>query len=192
VLILIRRLGSREFVESMVVRLFWLGEIGPDLFPGFFQVDLAPYILKFLRRDGSTCLRVYGSLMSADGILCTVLLLFASVLPLLQSMETASYVQRAEEHAKKIAKHDTVIGLVVNFSMDFPTHWQVVLALSMVVFQVCQSLHSCGMLSPEDFEGKLPQHHIDWRSNGWLTLIAWQALGPLLSSLSLELWTYSR
>ena len=168
-------------------RLFWLGEIGPGLFPGFFQVDLAPYISNFLRSDASKCLRVYGSLMSADCILCTVLFWFTWALPSLQVLETMSYVDHAKEHAKKIAESGTVNELVAIFSKDFPTHLQVGLVLSMVVFQVCLSLHTWVMLSPGDFEGKLPQHRIDCRSNGWPMLIARQALGPLLSSISVLL-----
>ena len=42
-----------------MLRLFWLGVIEakhPELSPRFFQVDLAPFILKFLcRRDGACC-----------------------------------------------------------------------------------------------------------------------------------------
>ena len=145
----------------MVARLFWLGESGPDLFPGFFQVDLAPYILNFLRSDESKHLRVYGSLRSADCILCTALLLFASALPLLQSRETASYV---DQHAKhQIAEYGT--ASVFLFRNKLPTHWMFVFVFSMVAFQLCQWLlllerFECGL------EGKLPQHHIDCGSNG--------------------------
>ena len=45
-----------EYVELMVLRLFWLGVIEatrPELCPSFFQVDLAPAILVFLGRDGT-------------------------------------------------------------------------------------------------------------------------------------------
>jgi hypothetical protein len=43
-----------EFVELMILRLFWLGVIEatrPELCPSFFEVDLAPAILVFLGRD---------------------------------------------------------------------------------------------------------------------------------------------
>ena len=43
------------FVELIVFRLFWLGVIEatyPALCPSFFEVDLAPAILRFLFRDG--------------------------------------------------------------------------------------------------------------------------------------------
>lgn len=46
--------GFRDFVKLMVLRLFWLRVIeamSPELCPCFFQVDLAPAILRFLRRD---------------------------------------------------------------------------------------------------------------------------------------------
>ena len=42
----------------MVLRLFWLGVIEakrPELSPRFFQVDLAPPILRFLRRPEGAC-----------------------------------------------------------------------------------------------------------------------------------------
>ena len=42
----------------MVLRLFWLGVIEakrPELSPRFFQVDLAPPILRFLCRPEGAC-----------------------------------------------------------------------------------------------------------------------------------------
>lgn len=54
-----RRLGSGICRADVGVRSFWLGEIGaapPAWCTGFFEVDLAPYILKALRRgDGGCC-----------------------------------------------------------------------------------------------------------------------------------------
>ena len=42
-----------------MLRLFWLGVIEakrPELSPGFFEVDLAPSVLRILRRrDGACC-----------------------------------------------------------------------------------------------------------------------------------------
>ena len=81
--------GFRVFVELMMVRSLLLGVIEskrPELWPGFFEVDLAPYILKLLcRDDGGYC----GELMkSTDCIPCTVLFWFTSALPLLTAMLT--------------------------------------------------------------------------------------------------------
>ena len=45
-----------EFVDLILLRLFWLGVIEatrPELCPSFFQVDLAPSILGLLGRDGT-------------------------------------------------------------------------------------------------------------------------------------------
>ena len=53
-----RRLGPREFVELMSVRSYWLENIKakrPELCPAFFEVDLAPCILNFLRRYDGGC-----------------------------------------------------------------------------------------------------------------------------------------
>lgn len=50
--------GLREFVELMLSRSVWLGVIelsNPKLCPGFFEVDLAPYLLRPLRRDDGRC-----------------------------------------------------------------------------------------------------------------------------------------
>ena len=47
-----RSVGFRPFVELVLVRSYWLGLIEdkrPELCPGFFEVDLAPRILRRLR-----------------------------------------------------------------------------------------------------------------------------------------------
>ena len=45
-------------IDVMMSSLFWLGVIEtkrPELFPRFFQVDLDPSILIFLRRPEGAC-----------------------------------------------------------------------------------------------------------------------------------------
>lgn len=52
----IPKVGLTKFVELTVFRLFWLGVIEatrPELCPSFFQEDLAPAILRILRRDST-------------------------------------------------------------------------------------------------------------------------------------------
>jgi hypothetical protein len=49
---------SVSCVDVRMLRLFWLGVIEakrPELCPLFFQVDLAPSILRFLRRPEGGC-----------------------------------------------------------------------------------------------------------------------------------------
>lgn len=50
---------SVSCIDLMVLGLFWLGVIEtnrPELSPGFFLVDLAPPILRFLcRSEGAYC-----------------------------------------------------------------------------------------------------------------------------------------
>src|SRR5258708_8447104 len=49
-------IGFTEFVDLMILSLFWLGVIEttrPELCPIFFQVDLAPTILRSMYRDGT-------------------------------------------------------------------------------------------------------------------------------------------
>jgi hypothetical protein len=56
-LVFISDIGFTEFVDLMVLRLFWLGVIEatrPELCPSFFQVDLAPTILRSMDRDGTS------------------------------------------------------------------------------------------------------------------------------------------
>jgi hypothetical protein len=51
---------SVSCIDVMMLRLFWLGVIEakrPELSPRFFQVDLAPSILRFLRRAEGALLR---------------------------------------------------------------------------------------------------------------------------------------
>lgn len=89
----------------MLDRSVWLTAIEakrPELYPRFFQIDLAPCILKFLRRhDGGCC----GELMKGvDYLLCTVHLWFASVLPLLLAAEVLSL---AEHEKQWLAKNAT-------------------------------------------------------------------------------------
>jgi hypothetical protein len=53
--------GFKELVELMLARSFWLGVIEtsrPELSPRFFEVDLAPRILKFLRRHDGVLRRI--------------------------------------------------------------------------------------------------------------------------------------
>jgi hypothetical protein len=49
---------SVSCIDMMMLRLFWLGVIEakrPELSPRFFQVDLAPSILRFLRHPEGAC-----------------------------------------------------------------------------------------------------------------------------------------
>ena len=49
---------SVSCIDVMMLRLFWLGVIEakrPELSPGFFEVDLAPPILRFLCRGEGAC-----------------------------------------------------------------------------------------------------------------------------------------
>lgn len=80
--------GSREFVKLMVVRSLWLGVIEnkrPDLCPWFFEVDLAPTILRFLGRYARGCC---GELMdfNVDCRFCTVHVWLASIPPVFLSV----------------------------------------------------------------------------------------------------------
>jgi hypothetical protein len=159
--------GFREFDELMLVRSFWLGVAEtsrPELCPGFFEVDLAPCILKFLRRDDG---RYFGVFVSGtNGVLCTVYHWLASVLPLLLAVEALSFVEPTRR---------TKFATSEQFIKDGPT--QIVLGASMTVFRFC--LYGLKVLWPKSFEGKLPRHDIDYRSN---ELIAQQATGVTLSS----------
>jgi hypothetical protein len=79
----------------MLVRSVWLGVLEakrPELCPGFFEVDLAPFILNFVcRHDGGCCCGEW--VKSADCILYTVHLWFASFLPLLLAVKTLLFVE---------------------------------------------------------------------------------------------------
>jgi hypothetical protein len=89
----------------------------------------------------------------------------------------------------------TAVLLLAQYYMDGPTlvtkvqfyedgRTQVVLGALMAVFLFC--LHGLRVLWPESFiKGELSQHNIDYHSNGWRMLIAWQANGSMVpSSLS--------
>jgi hypothetical protein len=112
----------------------------------------------------------------ADCIVCTVHLWFTSVLPLLLAAEAISFVKHTTE--RQVTKSPTTGEVVVQFSKD--SHIQLVLAVSMAVFLFC--LHGLRVLWPKCFEGELPQHDVDCRSNWWGILIVWQAIGSVLFS----------
>ena len=82
------KVGFREFVKLIVVRSLWLGVIEnkrPDLCPWFFEVDLAPLILRFLcHYTGGCC----GELIdqNVDCRFCTVNIWLASIPPMLLSV----------------------------------------------------------------------------------------------------------
>jgi hypothetical protein len=155
-----RRLGFREFVELMLVRSYWLGEIKaerPELCPLFFKVDLVPCILKFLRRydGGPGCC---GELIKgANYMLRKVLLWFSSVLPLLVAVEGMFFVDDSDTK-RLVAKHATS-GIVAQFSKNASTH--LALGISLAVYLFC--IHSLRVLRPGVFEGELSQHYIDRR-----------------------------
>ena len=102
--------GFRPFVELMLVRSYWLGLIEdkrPEVCPGFFEVDLAPSILKFFWRDDGGC---RGQLMeSADCILCIVLLWIASALPLFLAEEVMSFLAVLEYYIAVYAAREATL-----------------------------------------------------------------------------------
>jgi hypothetical protein len=191
----------------MLVRSVWLGVIEtkrPELCPRFFETDLAPCILKFLYRVDGEC--YCGELMkSADWILHTVHLWFASALPLLLALKTISFVARTKDNAKiytkfKYSNHfSSAFSLATYYYDDTSTlvtelvryyrhsSIQLVLGACVAVFLFC--LHSLRVLCPERFmtfiKGELLHRQIDCCSNRWRVLIAWQADGStFISSLS--------
>lgn len=90
-----RKVGFGESVELMFIRSVWLAVIEakrPELCPGFFEVDLAPFILKFVCRHDGGC-RCGELMKSADCILYTVHLWFASFLPLLLAVKTVLFME---------------------------------------------------------------------------------------------------
>ena len=158
--------GSGSLLSRCLVRLFWLGEIKekrPDLCPCFFEVDLAPFLLKFLRRDNGGCC---GELMNGpDCILCTVLWL-TSTLPLLLAVEGISFVVHSK---RQVANHANTSKVVAQFMFG----------VAMAVFLFC--LHGLRVSWPKHFQGPLTQHDINYRTNGWM-LIERQSMGAVLSS----------
>lgn len=88
----------------MALRLFWLGVIEatrPGSCPLFFQVDLAPPILRFLGRPEGG---YYSEKMNgADRMSCPVHLWFLSVLPVMSDTAQlrAMLDARRDEHASK-------------------------------------------------------------------------------------------
>ena len=135
-----------------MVRSFWLGAIEatrPELFPGFFEVDLAPYILKFLRRGDGGC---GGELMrGADSIVCAVLMWFASVLPLLLAVKGFLFVEDIKQQKARV-KFD-VTGKDMARSIKDGTI-QFVFGILMAVSLFC--LEGLRVLWPESLEGALP------------------------------------
>lgn len=165
----------------MLVRSVWLGVIEakrPELCPRFFEIDLAPSILRFLyhyacRYDGECdgC----GKLMKrADYILHTVYLWFASVLPLLLAVKTISSVERRTRGIPLTRGiPDSPSSVFLEFTpsaiaataifydiseVDFLAKYikfykrssiQLVFAASMAVFLFC--IHSLRVLCPERF-----------------------------------------
>ena len=96
--------GFGEFLELTLIRSFWLAVIEttrPELCPRFFEIDLAPCILGFIkvlfRNDGGCC----GDLMKgSDDIHYAVFLWLTSILPLLwavdQKRQVAEYAASSE------------------------------------------------------------------------------------------------
>jgi hypothetical protein len=160
----------------MLVRSLGLGEIKdkrPELFPRFFEVDLAPCILKFLRRsEGGYCNEL---MKAADCIPCTVMVWFSSILPLLLALEGMSFVEHTKRHTTS-----EVAGFAAQFSKEGFTLF--VSGVSMVVFEFC--MRGLRVLWPKHFEGELPLHDVDYHSGGGRILIAWQAINAMLMASS--------
>ena len=159
--------GFREFVALMLVRSVLLGVLEakrPELCPGFFEVDLAPFILRFIKYlfcNGSECC---GELTKgSDYILCAVFLWLTSVLPLLWAVDQKRQV------AEYAASSEFMLGV------------------SMAIFLFC--LHGLRVvLLCKGFDGELSY----CRSNGRGMLIScqrqalsWALCYLLLSSLAL-------
>lgn len=133
----------------MLIRSFWLGEIGaarPDLCPGFFEVDLAPYILKFLRRgDGGCC----GELMrGADSIVCAVLMWFASALPLLLAVGSISIMEDIKRKKAEFDVNSEDMAQLIKGGII-----QLAFGILMAVFLFC--LEGLRVLWPKGLEGAL-------------------------------------
>jgi hypothetical protein len=162
----------------------------PELCPRFFEVDLAPWILKFLRRhDGG----FRGGLMKdADSTLYTVHLWFGSVLPLLlaaQVMSAAKYATTTKMTQfygdGTLVIHPDLKGEDRSFPGQYymrdPVHVsnvlfykdsrsRLALGVSVAVFLFC--LHGLRVLRPKSvIKGELPQHD-NCHINGWRVLIA--------------------
>ncbi|KAH9993614.1 hypothetical protein BJV77DRAFT_997784 [Russula vinacea] len=95
----------------------------PELCPRFFEVDLAPCILKFLRRDGGECC---GELAKGtDCISRTVLVWFTSALPLLLVVESilSSVVYTQWDHFKKVVSVNNVTAGGYDSTWLFTSAW---------------------------------------------------------------------
>jgi hypothetical protein len=138
----------------MLVRTVVLAVIDtkrPELCPRFFEDDLAPCILEFLRRDDGGCC---SELMKgADCTLYTVHLWFTSVLPLLLAVECIP-VARSSNRPFDVPGgiFDQPLLVVPKPNNDGPA--QLMLGISMAVFLFC--LHGLRVLWPKSFQGELP------------------------------------
>ena len=97
-------------INVMILRLSWLKKAErPELFPCFFQVDLAPPILKFLRRPEGVQVVPVSWMTEVDTIVCTVHLWFLSTLLF---MITAMHL-RATLDARRNYEHASDIPVYV-------------------------------------------------------------------------------
>lgn len=130
-----------------MLRLFWLGVIEatrPGLCPLFFQVDLAPPILRFLGRPEGGCYSEWAK--GVDRMVCPVHLWFLSVLPLVSDTTQLRAMLDAgpdDEHTSGIPRQGTKNGLTL-----------AVLAFSTTVCIFC--LQCMTVVWPSGFEG---EHH---------------------------------
>ena len=130
------------------IRSFWLAVIEttrPELCPRFFELDLAPFILRFIkvlfRNDGG----YYGELMRGfDDIHCSVFLWLTSVLPLLWAVD----------YKRQVAKYAASSELAQS-NKDGSTNFM--LGVSMAIFLFC--LHGLGVVWPKGFDGELSHCH---------------------------------
>jgi hypothetical protein len=160
-------LGVVELTLVRTIGLMGISDKHPESWPGFFKVDLAPCILKLLRRrDGGYC----GELMrAADCILCTVLSCFSFALPLLLAVEgMPTMMLFLKDHIKPyIAEYYPAITskareAPAQFDWDGPT--QFALGVFVVVFLFC--IACAKVFWPKFSRGKSPQHDIDCHRNG--------------------------
>lgn len=143
----------RGFVELISARSLWLGELKenrPELWPGFFRVDLTPSIQNFLRRDDGGCCEFTESMEGVDCLLCIAHAWFSLVLPLLLALEGSSFM----EHAKgQVSKYATTGEFVAQFSMPVDGPTQFVFGVSVVVILFC--LQGLRASQSEALEGEL-------------------------------------
>ena len=107
----------------MMLRLFWLSVIEarrPDLWPFFFETDLAPPIMRFLSRPEGGCYHEW--MKGPDCIVHTAQLWFLSFLPVISSttqLWDVLYFRRDDEYSwvpKYLVKDELVLAILALIS----------------------------------------------------------------------------